>query len=69
MVGVWGQNEIYGRGMEETALFTAGNHLLKDDSTTTYLLMELLMKKSKDFFIHVLKELKNNCSDIEFYIA
>ena len=31
--------------------------------------MELLMKKLKDFFIHVLKELKNNCSDIEFYIA
>ena len=55
--------------MEETALFTAGNHLLNDDSTTTYLLMELLMKKLKDFFIHVLKELKNNCSDIEFYIA
>ena len=69
MVGVWGQNEIYGRGMEETALFTAGNHLLNDDSTTTYLLMELLMKKLKNFSIHVLKELKNNCSDIEFYIA
>jgi hypothetical protein len=36
--------------MEETALFTAGNHLLKDDSTTTYLLMELPMKKLKNFF-------------------